>query len=578
MTSWWNIRHEPEQLKAWDSEPTEPTPLRLSLTAYCLMQEGRSVDALALAQEAEALPNRPREQDGPVYYTLGIAQAGMGHFDDARRYFGLATNAFEQQGDQYSALDARSEIGLTWHRQSEFVRALTLQQQCLEDARYLGHLRGEANAWNRIAIAQDRLGDYHEALESHRCALRIRQTLGDVLGEISSLGNIGNVHIQLRAYEEALQWLETSLNRSREAGLQKMYVTTLGNKGLALYGKEDFMGARQCHEESLALKLALGDVQGQANTLGNLANVLVDLGEHTLASERLDQALALNRRMGDRHSEVHNLITLGRLGTPEESLAALEQALSLSQEIQSRELMFLTHESLAKQLKSQARFEEALNHFEAFHQIKEEVFLETLDLRAQRLQAQHAVEQARKEAELQRLRTEELATALERAERLAREDGLTGLLNRRVGMQRLSEAHAHSQRHHRPLSVVLADVDHFKRINDRFLHAAGDFVLAELSNLLRQTCRSSDILARMGGEEFLIVLPDTDIEAAQALCERIRETVAGHTWDQAHPDLQVTLSMGICADGLALTAEQLLSYADARLYDAKIGGRNRICV
>lgn len=559
-------------------EPGVATPLQQSRVAYFYVTEGRFIDALTVSQEAVALPNRPREQDGPVYYTHGISLGGTGYFEDARRYFGLAVKAFEHSGDLCSALDARSEIALTWHRQSEFVLALSLQQQCLEEAKYLGYPRGEATAWNRIAIAQDRLGDYHEALESHRNSLRIRQTLGDILGEISSLGNIGNVHIQLHAYDEALQWLEASLNRSREAGLQMYYITTLGNKGLALYGKKDLEGARHCQEEVLALKRSLGDIRGQANTLGNLANVLADIGEHGLARERLNEALVLNRRMGDRHSEVHNLITLGRLGLPEEGQEALERALSLSLEVQSRELTFLTHEALSGFYRSQGGFEEALDHFEAFHRIKEEVFLETMDLRAQRLQAQHAVEQARKEAELQRLRTEELAKALELAERLAREDGLTGLLNRRVGMQRLTEAHSHSLRHHRPLSILVIDVDHFKDINDRYLHAAGDAVLRELADLLRQVCRTSDIIARMGGEEFLIVLPDTARDAAYALCERIQETVWQNNWERIQPGLKVTLSIGVCADGLALTAEQLLNHADSRLYEAKALGRNRVCL
>ena len=221
-------------------------------------------------------------------------------------------------------------------------------------------------------------------------------------------------------------------------------------------------------------------------------------------------------------------------------------------------------------------FEQALHHFEAFHRLKEEVFTESMAIRTRSLRAQHEMEQAQKEGEIQRLRKEELAFALAEAERLAREDGLTGLLNRRVGLQRLEEAFARSRRQNKNLSVAVVDVDHFKQINDRFLHSTGDLVLKNLAELLRQDCRKSEIIARLGGEEFLLALPDQGIDEAVDRCEQLRSAVEKYDWKGISSELAVTLSIGLCTDVFTESAERMLAIADARLYEAKRCGRNRV--
>ena len=164
-------------------------------------------------------------------------------------------------------------------------------------------------------------------------------------------------------------------------------------------------------------------------------------------------------------------------------------------------------------------------------------------------------------------------------ERLARTDPLTGLFNRRH-MDALGDREIERSRRSRaPLAVMLADVDHFKRINDRYGHAVGDEVLVEMAARLQANVRGGDLVARWGGEEFCVLLADTDDQGARLAAERVRRAIAQRPFETSAGPLKVTLSLGVVAldDGPARLSS-LLRQADAALYTAKSAGRNRVVV
>ena len=165
----------------------------------------------------------------------------------------------------------------------------------------------------------------------------------------------------------------------------------------------------------------------------------------------------------------------------------------------------------------------------------------------------------------------------EQMRELSVRDALTKLHNRRHFDEQASTLFSHAVRHQRPLSVVIGDIDFFKRINDQFSHATGDMVLRQVGEILRSHMRLSDLVARYGGEEFVIAFPETELPQAAALCDKLRVMIEGFPWHQVHPDLKVTMSMGVYADVAAGTAEAMLQKADALLYRAKQTGRNRVC-
>ena len=161
---------------------------------------------------------------------------------------------------------------------------------------------------------------------------------------------------------------------------------------------------------------------------------------------------------------------------------------------------------------------------------------------------------------------------------LSTKDPLTGLANRGSALAELQNRFGLSQRYGRPLSVVVCDLDHFKSVNDTYGHGAGDFVLHTFGERLIATLREADLAGRIGGEEFLMVLPETDLTGARPFAERLRKAIAATPVPLASGGLTVTCSLGIAErTGDDLNAGQLLARADAALYRAKGGGRNQVC-
>lgn len=156
-------------------------------------------------------------------------------------------------------------------------------------------------------------------------------------------------------------------------------------------------------------------------------------------------------------------------------------------------------------------------------------------------------------------------------------DGMTGCWNRAFFDHRWAEETSRAQRHGHSLSVAMLDVDHFKSVNDSYGHPAGDAVLQGVAKILQRECRTSDFACRYGGEEFVLVMPDTAADAAAGVCERIREAMEKTAWPR-HPGRVVTISIGVAgaAGPVNLSAEEWIEACDRNLYRAKRGGRNRV--
>jgi diguanylate cyclase (GGDEF)-like protein len=157
-------------------------------------------------------------------------------------------------------------------------------------------------------------------------------------------------------------------------------------------------------------------------------------------------------------------------------------------------------------------------------------------------------------------------------------DGLTGVDNRRHIEERLTEAFGHAARLNEPLAVVMTDVDHFKSVNDTYGHQAGDAVLKQVAEVLRDTAREIDRVGRYGGEEFLVLLPGASLEDARRYADRARAAVEGREFAYEGGALRRTLSAGVAAwpHPDVRHQEALVKLADDALYAAKTGGRNRV--
>jgi diguanylate cyclase (GGDEF)-like protein len=183
----------------------------------------------------------------------------------------------------------------------------------------------------------------------------------------------------------------------------------------------------------------------------------------------------------------------------------------------------------------------------------------------------------RQEQEELRRRLLELSITSHRAQEAALTDVLTGLYNRRHAIERLTQEWADAERGHRPLSVLMLDIDHFKAVNDTCGHDVGDAALRQFAEVLRAFSRVPDVPCRFGGEEFLLIAPDTPLQGALQLAERIRSAVENKALGATETALRLTVSIGVAEKTAAhQSVDQLIKVADDALYEAKKAGRNRV--
>jgi len=169
-----------------------------------------------------------------------------------------------------------------------------------------------------------------------------------------------------------------------------------------------------------------------------------------------------------------------------------------------------------------------------------------------------------------------LQSAFKRMEEIAVRDELTGVFNRRFLMESLARERSRATRLAAPFSICLSDIDHFKSINDRLGHAAGDGVLKHFALISAAGLRATDIFGRYGGEEFLMILPDTGLNGARTVAERARKAIETADFPQVANDQRVTVTSGVASSKPAESVPDLLARADKGLYDGKAAGRNQV--
>jgi len=302
--------------------------------------------------------------------------------------------------------------------------------------------------------------------------------------------------------------------------------------------------------------MARGDLAAAERVLDEVATVLPEVAARYLTI-RYHAAYGRLRRLRGDDAAARATLSAGLLLT-EQTLRPMERADLLLE-------LVLVHEDtgdLRAALETHRRYHEA-------------VMLQR-DAAAERrgivVNAQLEVERVRQSHDQARKRLAELAALNETLQHDAAHDALTGLLNRR-GLDAILAARLGKEE---SLAYVVADIDLFKSVNDQHSHPVGDEVLRRVAQIMTGAVRVGDVVARIGGEEFTLVLLDSPLEQARAVCERIRGTIAGYPWHELSPRLRVTLSLGGAMAATGESAHALAARADAALYRAKRQGRNRV--
>lgn len=561
-------------------------------------------ESLRLAEEAHSLASQHHHQKALAASLLarGFARSRLAQYQDAQADAQEALHLFEQLPDSHGSYRALNLLGVTYGQMGDYNKALKTFLETHTLCEMLADSAGAAAALNNAALSHTYLSDYASALELNLRALAAYESLKDSEGSSRTLTNIGSAHMELKRYEEALSSFQQALNRQGRWHDQHVNATILLSMARCYYALHRLDEAYSNTKKSKGLFEALEDKQGQAQAVFVLGLIALEQQDFSQAEALLSNALAAAQSIGDPLLNIQSRLELARVHrlTVQQSSTEplLMEALELAKKLEARAEIYRVHLSLAEFYESIHAFEKALYHHKRYTELKDEVFNDASDRKLQSLQVSFQVEQTEREREIYRLKNVELAAAnvelqnlnrslqkldrqksnlLKQLERQALEDSLTGLFNRRHFDQQTQVLYAQTQATNSHLSIMICDIDNFKAINDTFSHQVGDEVLIEVATLFKKAVRQSDILARYGGEEFVLAMPDTPLEVALIVCERLRYSIESHLWQNIHPDLRVTISLGISSDLSAGNFEKMISLADEKLYQAKRNGKNQVC-
>ena len=573
--------------------PTEVAQLN-DLAWEQMGADGRK--ALALAEEAAAEARRLEDelQLGMALRTVGACKLESGELAEARRALAAAQAVLEScpGGQPVLAQVLRLRSRLSFLDQ-DFEKALRFIHAALQASQESNDPKLRAAVLNQAGTTYAHLGSFEEGLEYLLASLQVLEDAGlEATG--NPLNNIGNIYMLQGDPERALDFFDRAKRAFAESGTGRDRVIGLGNAGRALEALGDLESARLLFEQSLALARELDDRVYIPPALSKLGRVLGQLGQHEEAFARLGEALSLCHGPSAPFRD-EPLLALAELhlraGDPEEAERLYRETLGLAQAHDNRQLEAEAHRGLSQAQESAGRWREALESYQSYQELEASLARELFSNKTQALLLHNEVKQSKRDRKLLREMNEQLRHAYEELfelnqaleaqaaelERLSLEDPLTKLFNRRQLEKRLADEIARLERYGEKFSLIMCDIDDFTSINDRFSHGVGDEILEKFAGILKGSTRATDVAARVGGEEFVLLLPHTGLKEAAMVAEKIRAAVEEFAWEYLGKSLKVTTSAGVTEAQQKQGANSLLAAADQELYRAKRMGKNSVC-
>ena len=563
--------------EAWRLQATQPEKARtLARTAESLACELHDT-----AERAKALR------------TLGACDLTLGNHEAARAALHEALALLETDAHEpHTRMWAHRLLFRSAFQTQAYEQALRHAHAALELIRVLQDPQEEAKSLNDVGLIYAHLGAYQQGLTFLLESLRLSEQVGTSrLG--SPLNNLGNIYLMQDEPATAAHFFQRAHDAFRAEGARREEAIALGNLGRAAEARGELTQARTYHEASLQVLRELNEVTYLAPALSKLGSVLGKQKSYERAQACFEEALALHEQYaGFRYETLAGLAELHlSMNSPQQAIALYQEMFAVAETSGDARLRADAHLGLSRAFEATGELPEALAHHRQYHIRTRELDRALCSNQTKALLLKHEVDQVRQEqallrhqhqalgeahAQLQVLHTQLEAQAAQ-LERLSLEDALTGLFNRRSLTQCLSAEALRAQRYGSAFSLMIGDIDAFKRINDELLHAVGDEVLKAVASILRQHTREVDVVVRFGGEEFVVLFPETTLGDAVTAAEKLRREIEQYPWDALHAGLQVTMSMGV-AEAVADTGgEALLKEADLHLYRAKNAGKNTVC-
>jgi diguanylate cyclase (GGDEF)-like protein len=505
-----------------------------------------SLEALELSKTCE--PNYERGIANSLV-TLAFLDGEAGKLDTSLSRSLEALSYLQEQPQSEILIGAWYTLAWAYYYSSDYPAALEFGLRSLKMARDLKHEEQEAWCLDLVASTYK---DSAQALQMYKDAHTIFEKAGNLEGQSRILNNWAYTLLEAKDYPPALELAHKSLHLAKQAGLNRDVI----------------------------------------NVTATIGEILAGMGDYSTAQSQLHAATLLFDEYGRDISSVYILVDLGQVYLEQNDLEHAEQelfkALDLSEKMEMRNEQARCHKYLSEVFERQGKFDQALTHHKIFQILRESIAGEGALQQLAALRVSHQIETAQRDSEIHRLQKEKLQIELDEHKRLhailedlATRDSLTNLFNRRHFLNLAQNEWNRALRYQHPLCALMLDVDHFKQINDQHGHAAGDKALTAFANIIRSTLRSTEIAGRYGGDEFVVLLPETLPQHGLLVARRICHEITNYTISGDTGIIELTPSIGVaCAtkENIAKfqSLDELLSNADKAMYIAKRAGKAQV--
>jgi len=489
-------------------------------------------------------------------------------------------------------------LGDLYKTVNEYEKALTYYQTGLELSKSSRNDKKRAEFLNSLGEVSFRLTNYDQALEFYLKALKIREEIHDKKGISDSLNTVGNVYFQLKNYDKALDYYQQSLKIRMELKEEIPIAKSYNNIGNMYSTLKDFKKALKYYQDALDLYVKNDEKKLVSSVHNNIGIIYREKGDHKSALEHFKRSLKIAKEQDLLYNIANTSNEAARtyfeMKKYKEAESHLKTALAQSKVLSARNVEQESYQIFADLFYEQKDYKSAFEYYKKFSELNDSIYGE-LSGKIAEIQSRYISEQKEKEAEIYRLKNVEMAKYIKDLQKandiikkknrelteaymkldlLARTDPLTRLSNRRDILDKIKYEALKFERSGEKFVLVISDIDNFKTFNDNYGHDCGDFVLVNLANLMRSVLRKQDCLGRWGGEEFIFLMPKTELEGGAFVAEKIRKKIENETFYYRDIKLNITMTFGVNVFDAIMDIDYCINKADEALYQGKSKGKN----
>ncbi len=546
--------------------------------------------AVAMSREALELAVSLGDRSGEAAAQFGLGDCARvsGDHRGALEHYAIALDLFTRQGDTLQKGRCLRRLGDIHYFVTNldlslryYLRALRVFENAPERDQHNGARLQAGHLLSTIGNVLKDSGDFNGALDYYRRSHSVYEREGFTGGLPGVLYNIALIQQEKGMLEDARRAYQKVLQDANERDDHYLASLALNSLGSVCLADGDFPGAEACFISSLETSEKTGRKRGVLSSLLKRIELQRVQGHHEAALELSEQAERLSVELNDRgawgtilRERAH---LLEKAGDHAGALTAICSFQNVQEELLSEkrlrqiDILRLRYETEAKEreierLRREKAVQKTMIAAAALGLVFAGISLSAV-YRSFRLRTRMNSELSRKNLEL--------ASAYSRVEELSRTDDLTGLANRRAMLETLQSEQARSVRTGRAFGLILGDIDDFKGWNDRCGHECGDAILVMLSMRFQRGLREQDLASRWGGEEFLILLPDTNLAGSERVAEKLRLVINREPFVWKSLSIDLTMTFGVCEGG-GVPIDAALRMADNALYEGKRLGKNRV--